>query len=279
MVMNYTNDRNNVPERRGDRIALERLLNVLINLKDIEEALKNAQSAKEVDWTITLAHHLLRNLAVNQTYVVDNHYAGRSCICFCCKQTITGSFGDTSIGCTAVWHGYLDLILGSEVPVKAAEDDDEVVCEGNKSSSEFPAKLRDQLIAQTIVFSFLQKKEKSTYENYLIPSIGIAKKHVVLFLYDSEHDILLESKLIKLWSPGGHIITSAVLALWLAINFSFTCSGVTEHMKNCGFTADFPKQVGKELKVYEKCLRFGCGPGSEVKEMFEPEVYDIFNLH
>lgn len=65
---------------------------------DIKEALSNAESVNEVNWAITLTHHLLRNLAVNQTYVIDNHYPGRSPICVCCKQNITGRFGDTSFG-------------------------------------------------------------------------------------------------------------------------------------------------------------------------------------
>ncbi|XP_060554711.1 uncharacterized protein LOC132715679 isoform X2 [Ruditapes philippinarum] len=249
MVLNYTIDKNNVPSTRGERVALERLLRVLDNVTDIEEALKNAKSQKEVDWTITLAHHLLRQLAVNQTYIVDKQYHGRIKWqrCPCCEQPITGRYADTSIGYPSVWHGDLDLILGSEVPITVAEEEDEEICEGNKSSfevklsHEFPAKYRDQLIAQTIVFSFLEKKEKTTYENYLIPSIGIAKDQFVIFLYDSEHDILLESKVIKLWAPTGRLYQSALLALWLGINYSLTCSGVTEHMKSCGFTSDFPK--------------------------------------
>lgn len=134
-------------------------------------------------------------------------------------------------------HGHLDLIFGSEVPITVAEDEDEEICEV-KLSNEFPAKYRDQLIAQTIMFSFLEKKEKTAYENYLIPSIGVAKDQFVIFLYDSEHDILLESKVIKLWTPAGRLFQSALLALWLGINYSLTCSGETEHMKSCGFIAD-----------------------------------------
>jgi hypothetical protein len=67
---------------------------------DIEEALKNGRSKKEVNWTITLAHHLLQQLAVNQTYVIDNENNGRPKRqrCPCCEQPITGRYRDTSIG-------------------------------------------------------------------------------------------------------------------------------------------------------------------------------------
>lgn len=68
---------------------------------EIEEALSTVQSVGEVNSAIMLTHHLLRNLAVNQTYVVNNHYSERSTICVCGKQPyqeITGIFGDTSIG-------------------------------------------------------------------------------------------------------------------------------------------------------------------------------------
>jgi hypothetical protein len=175
--------------------------------------------------------------------------------------------------------------MDSEVPITIAEDDDEEIFEGKKSSfktrlsHEFPARYRDRLIAQTIVFSFLEKKEKTTFENYLIPSIGVDNGQFVIFLYDSEHDILLESKVIKLIAPSGRLFQPALLALWLVINYSITCSGVTEHMKSCGFTADFPKHVGKQLNTYQNCLTFECGHGSEVREMFEPDIHPIINAH
>lgn len=152
-------------------------------------------------------------------------------------------------GCSSVLHGHVDVMLGSEVPLVVAEDSEEN-CEGN--NMDFPSKFKDQLIAQSIVLSFLQKKDKSKYENYLIPIIGIAKTQFVLFLYDSVNGILLESNVLQLWNHPGKLIPSAVLALWLAINPSVTSSGVTEHMKDLGFTADFPKHVGKELERYEK---------------------------
>lgn len=61
---------------------------------DIEEALLSAQSARQVDWTLMLTHHLLKNLSVNQTYVVDNHYSTK---CHMWKPETYGRFGDTSI--------------------------------------------------------------------------------------------------------------------------------------------------------------------------------------
>jgi hypothetical protein len=115
-----------------------------------------------------------------------------------------------------------------------------------RSVSEFPSKCREQIIAQSIVFSFLQKKEENNYENNLIPCVGVAKNYVTFFMYDCENDIFLESAQIKLMSvQGGDILETGVLALWLAINDRYTCPGVTQHMINTGFKAEFPKHAGK----------------------------------
>ena len=51
-----------------------------------------------------------------------------------------------------------------------------------------------QMKAQTITFSPLQVKyNKTELRNCLIPGIGIGRRDVVAFFYDSEYDILLRS--------------------------------------------------------------------------------------
>ena len=52
---------------------------------------------------------------------------------------------------------------------------------------------REQIMAQCIVFSFLQKKLHPDYVNHLIPSIGIARHRLVMFFYDCDNDVLQES--------------------------------------------------------------------------------------
>lgn len=119
------------------------------------------------------------------------------------------------------------------------------------------------------MFSVLQKKERQ-YENYLIPSTGISKDKAFLVLYDSVNDILLESTLFHLWTAASSLPPIAVICLWLDVNFSVTCSGVTESMKS--FRADSPKHAGDKLDIYEKKLEFGCGLGRNIPEYFDAEV-------
>ena len=64
---------------------------------------------------ITLVHHLFTNLAVNKTYIVNKNYIERSCMCMCCKQAITGDFGDTSIGKHISLSGIFMPLVGMSV--------------------------------------------------------------------------------------------------------------------------------------------------------------------
>ena len=48
--------------------------------------------------TVRLAHHVLSPLAVYQPYVIDDTSKSQCGICHCCKQSISGVYGDTSLG-------------------------------------------------------------------------------------------------------------------------------------------------------------------------------------
>ena len=102
-----------------------------------------------------------------------------------------------------------------------------------------------QLIAQTIVFSFLQHKyNKSDLKNFLVPAIGISTSRVYVNLYDCENDIFLSSeKNLKLL--GKKLYDEIVVLLWLTLNYKDFCTGITEDMKSC--KADFHKRVDDDL--------------------------------
>ena len=98
-------------------------------------------------------------------------------------------------------------------------------------------------------------------------------------MYDCEHDILLESAQIQLLSGQGDILETGAIALWLAISYRYTCSGVTQHMIDTGFKAEFPKHVGQEFEKYQKSVEFGCDQRHEIQEMYVPDKTDDINLH
>lgn len=56
----------------GFKVAYERLEEVLCNSKDIWKVL-STKPANVTSFTVMLAHHLLKNLAVNQRYIIDHN--------------------------------------------------------------------------------------------------------------------------------------------------------------------------------------------------------------
>ena len=53
---------------------------------------------------------------------------------------------------------------------------------------------RSQVIAQTIVFAFLQKQRRPLWKYFLLPTIITNNQGFKIFFYDPESDILLESR-------------------------------------------------------------------------------------
>lgn len=73
-------------------------------------------------------------------------------------------------------------------------------------------------------------------------------------LYDWEHDVLLESSLIPLMSAtcSNKFSVDAVLVTWLALNYKFLCTDLTEEMLPC--KANFFEQAKKSIDVYKNNL-------------------------
>ena len=181
-----------------------------------------------------------------------------------------------------MWHGNVQVLLGShsDVVVHAKDSDDTTDTNENGSLSSFEVEDnsdlindRSQIIAETIVFAFLQKKNNPAFENYLIPTIGISKKHILFYLYDPEHDILLESPPFNIFqSQSSRLSYPTVLALWFTVNYKMFCTGITRAMKERNFTADFLSQVDDETKIiYKEHLHFrDCGTGTVKSSYFKP---------
>ena len=116
-----------------------------------------------------------------------------------------------------------------------------------------------QIISETILFSFLQKKLHSERNHYLTPCIGVGNSSFIVMFYDSEHDVFLESSHIPLFRPCGvnkyEFDDAAILASWLTVNYKFLSSGLTEEMKT--FECGFFKEAQAKIKVYEETLQLG----------------------
>lgn len=58
----------------------------------------------ETDWTVCLAHHLLKELSVNQHYTIDAFSKDKTDECKCCKEPLSsGAYGDCSLGKLNIW--------------------------------------------------------------------------------------------------------------------------------------------------------------------------------
>ena len=132
---------------------------------------------------------------------------------------------------------------------------------------------RSQIISEAIVFAFLQKKCNPAFDNYLIPTVGISKNDILFYMYDPEHDILLESPPFDLFEFQTNALSyPAVLALWFILNYKTFCTGITEAMKERNFTADFLSRVNCEVRnIYKEGLQFrDCGVGSQKSFYYKP---------
>ena len=132
---------------------------------------------------------------------------------------------------------------------------------------------RSQILAETIVFAFLQKKNNPAFDNYLIPTVAISKKDVLFHFYDPEHDVLLESPLFNIHAYDNKLYYPTILALWFTLNYKTFCTGITRGMKERNFTADFLSKVSTEVKtIYQEDLQFGeCGVGLFKLSPFMPK--------
>ena len=110
-----------------------------------------------------------------------------------------------------------------------------------------------QLLAQTIVFSFLQMKyNKIKLTHSLIPAVGISSKHLYINLYDCINDVFLQSdtglEMFGVKDGDKRMIVEIVVLLWLTLNYRYFCTGINEEMKKC--KADFHKRLDDMITVY-----------------------------
>lgn len=271
ILLDYVEQRK-LPSNNEKKTVLDTLLHFIFNLTNATDAqespFEELNQLSESDLIIVLANHLFGKLSTSSHFVIDKHCKGRllnTTSCPCTKQSckMTGMFGDTSIGNKTVWHGNVDIIVNDEVIAEVTED----ICISPGGKSPVDVKLKTsslsrntQIIAQTIVFSFLKKKRHPERSNFLTPCIGVTGSDLVIYFYDSEHDILLESNAIPLFTPDsvtGGINLTAVVVTWLVVNHKYLCDGLNHVDDLKTKKSGFFDQVQTKLNVYENELQNG----------------------
>ncbi|XP_033750162.1 uncharacterized protein LOC117334577 [Pecten maximus] len=293
-----------IPENKQDKFVLGKLLHFLSDSLDTDaEALKNMEMYTETELNTVVTNHLFAKLSTSTLFTIDKQLSKSKCRGnerrgylngkpWCpCEQNeclLSGDYGDTSIGNWMVWHGSVDVVINHDVIIVSQDNEDENCCHGDKPPAETKSSVlrrNHQIIAQNIVFSFLQKHRHPESDNFLIPCIGITREDIIVYLYDSVHDVLLESSLLPLQgmvsSPGNKLNLVAVLVSWLVVNYKYLCGGVMEEMKTT--KAEFFSQAKEKLSIYETYLKSGdvrntrptVDSGDQVKNLHHPLLIDL----
>ncbi|KAK3089715.1 hypothetical protein FSP39_005833 [Pinctada imbricata] len=133
----------------------------------------------------------------------------------------------------------------------------------------------DQIIAETITNAFVQVTTNHCLKGRMIPTFGCSQEHVVVFLYDPEHDILLQgSDLIKLFEIPEHLSEKAAVEVWLFLNFStFFHPNLAQKFKFK--KSRFHSCVKKYISLYKKATykqRFAPADTNFFAEVAMPEI-------
>lgn len=265
-----------IPEARHEKIILEKLVKFL----KLAGEMVDADFENETNMTTLLANHLFGKLAISPDFTIDKGCKIKRKKCNCSDENcvLTGDFGDTSIGNLKVWHGSVDIIIKNDLVVENLEKEQD--SPGGKSPVEVKMKSDNlsrnpQLVSETIVFSFLQKRTHPELSNFLIPCVGFNSSAMLLMFYDSEHDVFLESSLIPLFSSTCKNMFSveAILVTWLAVNYKFLCTGLTDEM--LPFKACFFEEAKNRKTVYENDLQMHNVGQTPIKEITLPNEWEF----
>ncbi|XP_069133075.1 uncharacterized protein [Argopecten irradians] len=234
---------------------------------------------------VALAEHVLTKLAPKANYILDHHYprlkTDDECRCGC-HSKIDDKYGDTSIGHYSVWHGNIDALVGGEgleIPVLIDLTNDPDSPGGraqaemkhrikNEHIEDFP--IKHQMLSQAIVFSFLQKARHPDSKHFLIPCIGMSAKQMIVYLYDSKYDVLLQSRAISL-TDGNEVNYTGLIVLWLVLNYQNLGSGLSEYCVKNMSKAAFLKGADSETEnIYKERLPVGDVHGRSMCETLDP---------
>ena len=183
------------------------------------------------------------------------------------------------LGHSQIWHGRVDALIGrhSVVDLAVTVIDPEDNGENGSSRSEYRSrteakqdficsdKPHHQILSETIVFSLLQKRLNPS-GNSLIPTIGVSDTELVVYFYDNEKDVLLQSRGIPFKSKGVMQIT-AVLVAWLVVNYKYLSDGLTDCLNEAPKANFFAHCESKE-DIYRNRLRLG-GVGKGENYLFD----------
>lgn len=120
-------------------------------------------------------------------------------------------------------------------------------------------------IAQTIVFSFCQRKRHPHFSNFLIPNVLISPKDFRIIMYDSVNDILICSAPLPIFQPypSKSLQIASIIILWMVLHHRMFCGGIDtssimgtiNEMEE--IQSNFKDRAKEKLNIYINALKFG----------------------
>lgn len=122
----------------------------------------------------------------------------------------------------------------------------------------------NQAIAQTIVFSFIQRKRHPEFSNFLIPNILISPQEFRIIMYDSVNDILVCSVPLPIFQPypSKSLEIASIIILWMVLHYRIFCEGTGTLTRERAvdmnkIQANFKERAKEKLELYINALKFG----------------------
>ncbi|XP_052680844.1 uncharacterized protein LOC128161572 [Crassostrea angulata] len=248
------------------------------------------KGSEKEDITVAYAEHFLGKLAPGKSYIIDDEAEKKGLKCKC-GYNVDPNLGSTGIGHEEVWHGPVDIICSSDnfedqciatcerdlvvadsitsscTPSKRIkEDGGEEDCTGGKTMTEVKVKAvgtSERALAQTIVFSLLQRQRHPNFRTSLTPNILFSPDFIQIIMYDAVNDVLLCSNFIDLFNVNadGHLSSEAVVTLWLVLHYRIFCCGLhfKDNVEAEIFKSNFHSLTKEKWNVYTKHLK-SCVP-------------------
>jgi hypothetical protein len=148
------------------------------------------------------------------------------------------------------------------------EDEGDGDSPGGRTISEVKLSLsgaESQAIAQTIVFSFLQRKRHRKFSNFLIPNILISPHDFRIIMFDAVNDILICSVPLPIFQPypSSSLQIASIIILWMVLHYRMFCVGLDTSLiiETIGemkkIQSHFKDRAKNKLDLYVNASKFG----------------------
>jgi hypothetical protein len=123
----------------------------------------------------------------------------------------------------------------------------------------------DETLAQSIVFSLLQKQRHPNFKHFLIPNILISPEEIQIVMYDAEYDVLLCSNIISLYDPFKECLNpETVIIIWMVLHYQMFCPGLPPLLQK--YKSHFKELTEPTWDIYSQSLKSDVSDFPEIRK-------------